>query len=182
MSNTIYLYADGSADRQRFGGFAYAITRGFNGSQLQFDYAQGALDTTNSRMELSGVVHGLQMCDTLVGPPQLEILHNRYSHTNPHTQLLVHSDSAYVINCFKERWYRQWIANNWIGSAGPVKNRDLWEELLHTANDMIGHGFAIEWIHVKGHATSYWNNHCDKLAGIARKKIRAEAMSKEVIE
>ena len=40
----------------------------------------------------------------------------------------VHTDSAYVMNCFRDRWYEKWEANGWVGAGKkPVTNRDLWE-------------------------------------------------------
>ena len=43
----------------------------------------------------------------------------------------VHTDSAYVMNCFRDRWYEKWEANGWVGAGKkPVTNRDLWERLI----------------------------------------------------
>ncbi len=43
----------------------------------------------------------------------------------------LHSDSAYVVNCFRDRWYERWRQNGWKNAQKkPVDNRDLWEALL----------------------------------------------------
>ena len=41
------------------------------------------------------------------------------------------SDSTYVVNCFRDRWWEGWIARGWTDSARkPVANRDLWEPFV----------------------------------------------------
>ena len=38
------------------------------------------------------------------------------------------SDSTYVVNCFRQRWWEGWQRRGWRNSQGkPVANRDLWE-------------------------------------------------------
>jgi ribonuclease HI len=75
----------------------------------------------------------------------------------------VYSDSAYVVNCFLQKWYVKWKRNGWVNSAGkPVENKDLWEALLGLVRDR-----QVEFIKVKGHASNEFNNRCDELAGIA---------------
>ena len=56
-------------------------------------------------------------------------------------------DSAYLINAFRQNWFRQWLANGWRTTRGnkPVENRDLWEQLLL---DKM-HQIADQW---KGHS------------------------------
>ena len=45
--------------------------------------------------------------------------------------MLVVSDSTYVVNCFRDRWWLGWLARGWLTSAKkPVANRDLWEPLV----------------------------------------------------
>ena len=44
---------------------------------------------------------------------------------------MVVSDSAYVVNCFQDRWWEGWLAKGWVNSKRqPVANRDLWEPLV----------------------------------------------------
>ena len=46
------------------------------------------------------------------------------------------SDSTYVVNCFRDRWWEGWRRRGWQNTAGkPVANRDLWEPLLALALD-----------------------------------------------
>src|SRR5699024_10190959 len=45
--------------------------------------------------------------------------------------VVVYSDSAYVCNCIKDRWYVGWMRNGWRNAKGKeVANQDLWKELL----------------------------------------------------
>ncbi len=75
--------------------------------------------------------------------------------------LTVVSDSTYVVNCFKQGWWKNWLAKDWKNSQRkPVANRDLWEPLidLYRARGDV----AFEW--VKGHSGDRWNDYADGLA------------------
>lgn len=107
----------------------------------------GEAHTTNNRMEMTAVIRGLEEL-------------KRPSHVR------VHSDSAYVINCFKNRWYANWQRNGWRNSAKqPVENRDLWERLLELSKI-----HKVEWVKVKGHSDDEWNNRADELARAGAKQ------------
>jgi ribonuclease HI len=72
--------------------------------------AGGAAHTTNQRMELQAVLEALR---ALPG------------------ELMIVSDSTYVVHCFRDRWWVKWQANGWKNSQRqPVKNVDLWEPLI----------------------------------------------------
>ena len=76
-------------------------------------------------------------------------------------ELKIYSDSAYVVNCFKQGWIYNWKRNNWKNSEKkPVKNKELWEELY---NELQKHK-KFEFIKVKGHSDNELNNRCDYLA------------------
>jgi ribonuclease HI len=150
-----FLWTDGSSDRQGFGGWAFCITDSeADSARIIAEENQPRKDTTNNRMELEAVIKGLRMCNSILYP----------------VEITVRSDSAYVVNCFLQRWYVKWLNNNWVGSAGPVLNKDLWTELLILVNKMVERGFVITWTHVKGHRDSYWNNRVDQFAGAARRR------------
>ena len=103
--------------------------------------------TTNNIMEITAVLEALKL---LKFPCEIKI----------------YSDSAYVVNCFKQGWIYNWQKNNWKGSdKKPVKNRELWEELY---NELQKHKF--EFIKVKGHSDNEFNNRCDYLATTEIKK------------
>ncbi|NLZ38477.1 MAG: ribonuclease HI [Firmicutes bacterium] len=97
--------------------------------------------TTNQRMELQAAIAALRQ---LKEPCQVKL----------------HSDSAYLVNAFNQRWVDKWRRNGWQNSKKePVQNRDLWEELLELSGK-----HQIEWVKVKGHADDELNNRCDQLA------------------
>jgi ribonuclease HI len=71
------------------------------------------------------------------------------------------SDSTYVVNCFRDKWYAGWMQRGWKNSQRkPVANRDLWEpfiELVLARGDV-----TFRW--VKGHGTDPMNELVDLLA------------------
>jgi ribonuclease HI len=122
------------------GGWAWAIGPS--------DYASGFEDhTTNQRMELSAALRAIESLDGLV-----EVV----------------SDSTYVVNCFRDRWWDGWRRRGWKNSKGvAVANQDLWIPLVAAVVDERGGEIRFRW--VKGHATDPMNNFVDSLAnGAAR--------------
>jgi ribonuclease HI len=76
--------------------------------------------------------------------------------------VLVTSDSTYVVNCFRDRWWEGWKRRGWRNAAGkPVANRDLWEPLLALGLDP-GREVGFAW--VKGHSGDEMNELVDQLA------------------
>ena len=90
--------------------------------------------------------------------------------------LTVISDSTYVVNCFRDRWWEGWMKRDWKNSQRkPVANRDLWEPFidLYRSRD----GVHFEW--VKGHAGDEMNDIADRLA-VAAAEAQVEASGEEV--
>jgi uncharacterized phage-like protein YoqJ len=74
----------------------------------------------------------------------------------------VFSDSTYVVNCFRDRWWEGWLARGWVNSAKkPVANRDLWEPLI---NAYRADPARIRFNWVKGHSADRMNDLVDRLA------------------
>jgi len=72
------------------------------------------------------------------------------------------SDSTYVVNCFRQKWWVGWKRKGWRNSQGkPVANRDLWEMLFALALDG-DRRVTFEW--VKGHSGDPMNDLVDQLA------------------
>ena len=103
-------------------------------------------------MELQAVISGLQALERPAA-------------------LTVHIDSSYVMDAIVKRWHVGWVKRGWQTAAKqPVKNRELWEELLalvalHT----------VTWHKVKGHAGVALNERCDELAVAACHAARPAA-------
>ena len=72
----------------------------------------------------------------------------------------LYSDSAYLVNAWKQGWLAGWQRNGWQTSKKqPVENQDLWQRLL-----AVSKKHRVTWHKVKGHADNQWNNRCDELA------------------
>jgi ribonuclease HI len=72
------------------------------------------------------------------------------------------SDSTYVVNCFRDRWWEGWKRRGWRNTAGkPVANQDLWEPLLALALDPDR---TVRFSWVKGHSGDEMNDRVDGLA------------------
>jgi ribonuclease HI len=104
-------------------------------------WASGASShTTNQRMEIMAALEAVRAHGAA-----LEVV----------------SDSTYVVNCFRDSWWKGWLARGWRNSQGkPVANKDLWEPLIdfyRTRGDV-----TFRW--VKGHSTDPMNDLVDRLA------------------
>ena len=72
------------------------------------------------------------------------------------------SDSTYVVNCFRDRWWEKWVAKGWVNSARkPVANRDLWEPLVDLYR-AVPRAFAVPL--GKGSRSDPFNDLVDRLA------------------
>lgn len=78
--------------------------------------------------------------------------------------VIIHSDSALVVNCLNSKWYVNWRKKGWRKSdRKPVENKALWEELL----DLYESFDDVEFVKVKGHSGDEWNERADELANEA---------------
>lgn len=134
----VTIYTDGACSGNPGpGGWGVILMHGQNKKEL----SGGETDTTNNRMELLAVIRGLK---TLTKPCNVEL----------------YSDSAYVINAFNQNWIENWQKSDWkTSSKSPVKNKDLWLELLSLLKV-----HNVKFIKVKGHSDNQFNNRCDELA------------------
>jgi ribonuclease HI len=128
------VFTDGAcAGNPGPGGWAWAL-----GTEV---FASGhEVVSTNQRMEVRAALEAVRALD---GP------------------LLVVSDSTYVVNCFRDRWWEGWLKRDWLNSQKkPVANRDLWEPLVQAVNERGN--VAFQW--VKGHSGHEMNDFVDGLA------------------
>lgn len=132
----IRIYTDGSClGNPGPGGWAWALAD-------QSRYAHGwEPSTTNQRMELTAVIEALR---DSVG------------------KVTIVTDSAYIVNCFKDKWYLNWSASGIKKRGGEqVKNWDLWGPLLDLALRKEG---EVIFEKVKGHSGDVMNDFVDELA------------------
>ncbi len=140
----INLYSDGSCLGNPGRG-GYGIILEYNGKSKEMN--QGYTLTTNNRMEILGVIVGLQ---ALKEKCHVEI----------------YTDSQYVINAIKKAWLANWQKNGWkTANKKDVKNKDLWEILY---KELQKHSINFNWI--KGHSGHPMNERCDALAKEAAEK------------
>lgn len=81
----------------------------------------------------------------------------------------LHSDSAYVVNCFRDGWWKRWERDGWLNRGKqPVANRDLWERLLDETRR-----HDVVWVKVRGHSGDPLNERVDRLARGAIARLAA---------
>ena len=141
----VVIYTDGACSGNPGPG-GYGAILMYKGNKKEI--SGGQKDTTNNVMEITAVVEGLEL---LKYPCKVK----------------VYSDSAYVVNCFKQGWIENWRKNGWkTASKDPVKNKELWQRLYELTQK-----HEVDFIKVKGHSDNEFNNRCDELARNAIKEL-----------
>ena len=123
------MYTDGGCkgnqSDENVGGWGTILEFG----EHQKELCGGEINTTNNRMELTAVIEGFKALK------------------KDGQTVEVFSDSSYVSNCFREKWYESWEKNNWRNAAKKsVENQDLWKELLALVRK-----HHVTFYRVKGH-------------------------------
>lgn len=145
---TITLYTDGACSGNPGPGGWGAILE-WEGHEKEL--SGGEISTTNNRMELTGVIRGLE---ALKEPCVVEL----------------YSDSKYVIDALEKGWAVGWQKRGWVKSdKKPALNPDLWQRLLELCQI---HQVRCHW--VKGHGENPKNNRCDELAVAQWKRLKGE--------
>lgn len=163
----IELYTDGSCLRNPgAGGLAYIIryweVKGDTDlpEPKVIEGNQGFRLTTNNRMEIMAGIYGLNFIID-------QINSGTFSGA---TQINLTSDSEYFCNAINQKWINKWMENNWMTSGfkgsqpKPVKNKDLWEQVIEIENKLKSMNITLTVAHVKGHAGHEFNEKADKLA------------------
>jgi ribonuclease HI len=157
------VYCDGSTkgngSENSVGAWAYVVVNEQYNS-MSFADVQAVPNTTNQRMELCAAIEALtkvcSICDF------------------PEDSVVVYTDSAYLHNCYQQKWYENWQKNGWKNAKKqPVANQDLWEMLIPYFET-----FGVDFIKVKGHAGNMWNEYVDDLAQTAAARLQ-EKMNNE---
>lgn len=139
LSNTIEIYTDGACSGNPGPG-GYGIVMKYKTQRKEF--SEGFRLTTNNRMELLSVIIALEK----IKKPELDVI--------------VYSDSKYVLDSINLGWVFGWQKKGFKDKANP----DLWKRFL-----LIHGKLNIKYIWVKGHASNKENNRCDELAVNASK-------------
>ena len=132
----VTVYTDGACSGNPGpGGWAAILRYGAAEKEL----SGGERDTTNNRMELTGVIRALE---ALKEP----------------CAVTVYTDSQYISRALNEGWLKKWKAAGFTKKGG-LKNAELWRALDALLQE---HTVTFHW--VKGHADNAVNNRCDALA------------------
>jgi len=134
----VTIYTDGACSGNPGpGGYGVVMICGEGRKEL----SGGEPQTTNNRMEIMGVIAGLE---ALKQPCQVDL----------------YSDSRYVVDAIEKGWVTRWQQNNWMRNKKEAAlNVDLWERMLPLLDI---HNVVFHW--VKGHAGQTENERCDVLA------------------
>jgi ribonuclease HI len=97
-------------------------------------------DTTNNRMELTAIIHGIRLVPE--GRP-----------------VTVHTDSRLAVDTLT-KWAAGWERRGWKRKSGPIKNLDLVQE----AWSLVQARPEVELRWVKAHDGNRWNEYADALA------------------
>lgn len=124
------IYTDGACAGNQYdtnvGGYGAILKFGEHTKEL----TGGATNTTNNKMELLAVIEGLKAVK------------------NKEISVDIYSDSSYVVDCFKKKWYVNWEKNGWKNSKkAPVENQELWKELISLVRSIAN----VNFFRVKGH-------------------------------
>lgn len=146
------VYTDGATSNNgkegAAGGWAYVIIDEYRNTVV-LENSGHIEDATNNICELTALI---KACECVTG------------FWGAH---LIFSDSAYCINCYKEKWYEKWERNGWKTSNGtPVANQELWRKLIPYFNCN-----TLKFEKIKGHAGNFWNDYVDKKAVEAKRGI-----------
>ena len=142
---TVIIYTDGACSGNPGPGGWGAILS-YNG--VEKELSGGEKQTTNNRMELTGVISALQ---ALKEPCIVEL----------------YSDSKYVIDALSKGWAVSWRSKGWVkADKKPALNSDLWERLLGLLEI-----HEVRFVWVKGHNEHPENERCDRMAVAESKKF-----------
>ena len=123
------------------GGYGVILRFGEHTKEL----SGGEHETTNNRLELTGVITGLS---ALKEPCEVTLT----------------TDIKYVVDSITKGWVYGWQKKGWIKSdKKPALNVDLWKQLLPLLEK-----HKVNFVWVKGHAGHPENERCDQLAVIQR--------------
>jgi ribonuclease HI len=145
------IWTDGSCnnnpkhDTWGYGGWGFCVVRD---GKVIFEDLGFDEKVTSQKMEMQAVIEGLKFAKD----------------KHPNSTITIVSDSAYIINCFKERWYLRWIEIEWC----DVKNKEYWTKILELYHSKL---LRVKFRKVKGHSGVKMNERADLLAGEARKYI-----------
>jgi ribonuclease HI len=150
------VYTDGSCNQgtassaNTNGGWAFMVTD-IDGV-IVFSESDSELNTTNNRAEMLAIIKSVQA------------LSNRGFFNAADNSLVIHCDSAYIVNAFEDGWIDKWKKNGWKNSKGEdVVNQDYWNILIEQKTQ-----YNINLKKVKRRSNPF----AKKVDALAREKMR----------
>lgn len=153
----IIIYCDGACagnqQRSNLGGWGAVLKYGDHVKELY----GGERNTTNNRMELTACIKALEAVKRSDIPIE------------------IYTDSAYLVNCIQQGWYKRWQRNGWKTASGkPVENQDLWQRLLTFLDK-----YDVTFQKVAGHTGIELNERADELANQGIKELASQRGSRK---
>jgi len=150
------IYTDGGVSPNPGpGGWAAVILHETKGQRTEQEISGTEKYTTNNRMEIVAMLRGLQALKKA-------------------SEVTIYTDSKYLKGSIGNwengnpvipfGWIKGWESRNWFRREGPIKNIDLWKELLVECKKQKS--INMRWI--RGHTGDHYNERCDVLATEAR--------------
>lgn len=154
MTKQIKIYTDGACSQNKDNG----DLEGWHGGWGVFALVDGVdyvmsgseMNTTNNEMELVAMLRSLEFIKKFVTEEQ-------------ELNISIYTDSAYISNCFNDKWYAKWEYNGWKTSAKqPVKNKELWIDIIKEYRTLVSNSnVKLEILKVKAHADDFGNKKAD---------------------
>lgn len=153
----VLVYTDGASrgNGKEHSVSAYAYFLKWGGYEKTFGKAFE--NRTNNQMEMLAVIEALKAMKREDIPIEL------------------YADSALVVNCLTQHWYRKWERDGWTKKGG-LKNADLWKELIYQYRRFKN----VSIIKVKGHSTNEYNNLVDKECNEKMDEMEAVLLEKNM--
>ena len=152
------IYTDGATSKNGYegsvGGWGWVIYD--SERNIVVEEGNGAdVDTTNNQCELTAMI---------------EACCAARKYMNDDDFAVIYSDSAYIINCYKEKWYYKWQENGWVNvKRAPIANKTEWKILIFFFKNS-----QFDFRKVRGHSGIKGNERADELAVNARKALELE--------
>jgi ribonuclease HI len=149
----VTIYTDGACSGNPGpGGYGVILIHGKHRKELSAGYKF----TTNNRMELRGIIAGLEALKV-------------------RCKVDITTDSRYIVDAINLGWVYKWKSKGWKrNNKDRALNVDLWQQILRL---MEMHTVQFHW--VRGHAGHPLNERCDELAVEASQQ---EALLEDAVE
>ena len=134
----VELYTDGAC-RGNPGPGGWGAILVYHGKEKEL--SGGEASTTNNRMELMAAIAGM-------------------SALREPCQIVLTSDSKYLVDAINKGWLASWKRNGWRkADKSALLNVELWQKI----DSLLGiHDVSFVWVH--GHTGHPYNERCDALA------------------